>query len=483
MTAARAMPYLAAGAAGAGIGLALSAQAPVLRAAPALAAVLGGATAVANAGGGWALALLVVAPFFPISFGLPGAVVGPPDVAVALVLVFWAARWITAGRDRMTATAGDWPLVALMLAAVAATVAGALSASEVPPGASLKKTAQLAFFVATYYFAATAARDRKALRFAVAVFLGFSAIEAAYAVLFQFVPGQLGLPGLWPPYLANRASARAMGTVDASFGHYMAAALVVAIAVASQGQGRLRALAAMAVPVVFAGLVASGTRGSLVAAAAGVALLVAFSPHRRTVAAYLGGLVALAGIAVLAAPAVASPAKLEFLFTSHGASNLAVRLLSWKIGWDLAIAHPWLGMGPGANALTIEGLIGVPAEALRYVEGTMNAYLQAFLEMGVGGLAGLAAFIALVSGAALSRGARGKRPSARQRGARPAAGRAPAGGRPPGGGTALGLGAAVFVLGVTGLTGPLLMGGIGHLLFALAGLAAAAAARPQEAEA
>jgi len=450
MSAARAAPYLAAGAAGVGVGLAVSAQVPLLRAAPALAGAMGAAIAMASASGRWGLALLIVAIFFPVSFGFSGAIVGPPDAAVALVLAVWVSRMILQRRIAIARTSGDWAIAALLLAATAATFASALSAGPVPVEASLKKMAQLASFVALYYFVATQAQDRGALRFAAAVFLGFSALEALYAVLFQFVPGQIGIPGLWPPYLASRATARAMGTVDASFGHYMAAALLLAISIASQGDGRLRRLAAITVPVLFAGLITSGTRGSMIAAGAGVTLVIAFSSRRRIVFAQLAGLSVLVIAAALLAPGLASPAKLQFLFTSHGASSIAVRLLSWNIGWQLALAHPWLGLGPGANALTVETLIGVPAEVLRYVEGTMNAYLQAFLETGVIGVAGLLGFIACVSGTAVTRGARSN-------------------------GLALGLGAAVFALGVTGLTGPLLMGGIGHLLFALAGLAAAAA--------
>jgi O-antigen ligase len=416
---------------------------------------MGAAVALASASARSALALLIVATFFPVSFGISGAVIGPPDAAVGLVLAVWVSRMMLERSIVIPRTPGDWTIAALLLAATAATCASALSAGPVPVGASLKKIAQLASFIALYYFVIAQARDRRSLRFAAAIFLGFSALEALYAAFFQFAPGQMGGPGLWPPYLVNRATARAMGTVDASFGHYMAAALVLAISLAAQGPGRTRTLGAITAPALFAGLIASGTRGSTVAAAVGLALVIAFSSRRRIIFAHLAGLSALLIAAALLTPEIASPAKLQFLFTSHGASQVAVRLLSWKIGWQLALAHPWLGLGPGANALTVETLIGVPAEALRYVEGTMNAYLQAFLEMGVIGGAGLLGFILSVSATAVMRRARSN-------------------------GLALGLGAAVFTLGVTGLTGPLLMGGIGHLLFALAGLAVAAESGPEE---
>ena len=452
MTAARAMPYLAAGAAGAGVSFALSAQAPLLRSAPVLIVGVAGAVALAIASRRGALALVMIAPFFPVSFGISGATIGPPDAAVGLVLAVWAWRMIAQHRLAIPRTRGDWPIAALLLACAAAALASALSAGPVPPGTTVKKLLQLVFsFVALYYFVAASAHERESLRFAVAVFLGFSALEALYAVLFQFVPRQMGMSGLWLPYLANRASARAMGTVDASFGHYMAAALLLALGLAAQERGRLGSAARVAAPILFAGLISSGTRGSAIATAAGIAVLVAFSPRRHLVLARVVGLIGLLGATVLVVPQVASPEKLGLLFTSHGGSHIAVRLLSWKIGWGLALAHPWLGMGPGANALTVEALVGVPAEALRYVEGTMNAYLQAFVEMGVVGAAGLLGFICAVSAGAVARGARGN-------------------------GLALGLGSAVVALGVTGLTGPLLMGGIGHLLFALAGLAAAASA-------
>ncbi|HUT74980.1 MAG TPA: O-antigen ligase family protein [Armatimonadota bacterium] len=455
MTAARAMLYLAAGAAGVGVSLALSAQAPLLRAAPALMVIGAAACAAAARGGRWALALLVVAPFFPIPFHVGAAIVGPPDVAVVLVLLAWGGGMLARGRIVVPRTPGDWALSALVVAALGSTLAVALSPGVVPLAASAKKILQLGVsFVGLYYFVAHAAREPRALRYAVAVFLGVAALEAAYAVLLQFVPAQLGHRGLWPPYLSARASMRAMGTVDAGFGHYMAAAWVLALALAAQGRGRLRVLAAGATPVLLAGLISSGTRGSAAAAGAGLMMLMLLSGGRRSLLAGVAGLAAAVGVAGLVWPGVAGAEKIAFAFTSHGSSDLAVRLLSWKIGWDLAITHPWLGLGPGANALTIEALLGIPADALRYVEGTMNAYLQAFLESGLLGLAGMIAFIAAISGAALTRGARGHP-------------------------LALGLGAAVFVLGITGLTGPLLIGGIGHLLFTLAGLAAAAAAEEQ----
>ncbi len=498
MTAARAVLYLAAGAAGAGVGLTMSAQAPLFRAAPAIALPLGGAAALAVAGGRWALALLVVAPFFPIPFSVSGAVVGPPAIAAILVLLAWVGRmlWSAAACRRLESgsklphstrrgracSIGQWGISALLLAAIASTCAVALGAGPMTLGGSLKKVAQLAVcFVGPYLFAAEAARDRRALQFAVATFLGFAALEAGYAVLFQFVPGQLGIAGLWPPYLAARAGARAMGTVDASFGHFMAAALVLALAVAAQGEGRLRALGGVAAPILLAGLISSGTRGSAIAAGVGVVALIALSPRRRVVAAALTGLGALVGLAAVVCPQVASPQRIAAIFTGHGMSAFAVRMLSWSMGWELAVAHPWLGVGPGANALAVEGLLGVPAEALRHVEGSMNAYLQAFLETGVIGLAGMIAFILGVSGRALARGAHCRAGLVGARHALPLPGEG-TGPRPTGCHArgracpiALGLGAAVLALGVTGMTGPLLMGGIGHLLFVLAGLAVAAA--------
>jgi len=454
---ARAMPYLAAGAAGAGVGLAVSAQAPLLRAAPVLAIASVGALGLAFSGGRWALGLLMVAPFFPIPFRAAGAVIGPPDIAVLLVLLGWAGHMLARGRVVVPRTSGDWAIAMLVTATAASALAVALMPGPVPLGASVKKVAQLSLsFVGLYYFAAYAGREPRALRSAVAVFLALSALEAAYAVLLQSLPALMGGTGLWPPYLAARASARAMGTVDAAFGHYMAAALALALAIAMQERGRLRRLAAGAVPVLLAGLISSGTRGSVVAAGAGVVALIIFSRRRRVLLAGVGGSAVAMGLVGLLWPRILAPEGIAFLFTSHGSSSLAVRMLSWRVGWDLAIAHPWLGLGPGANALTVEVLLGLPVEALRYVEGTMNAYLQAFLETGVLGLVALVGFIAVVSGRALLAGARGSS-------------------------LALGLGAAVLVLGVTGFTGPLLIGGIGHLLFALAGLAAAATPAKREA--
>jgi len=452
MTAARAMPYLAAGAAGAGVGLALSAQAPLLRAAPALVGAAAAAAVAANARQTWAIGILLAAAFFPVSLIVGGARVGPPDFAVMLVVVPWLARMAARGRLAIARTPADWAVVVLFVAVAASSFASALSDGPAPPGASARKALQLLSFVALYYFVATAAQTRRTLRWTLVAFLGLSALEAIYALVFQFVPGQLGLPGIWPPYLADRAGLRAMGTVDAAFGHYMAAALILAFAIAGSSlePQRLRRLAAVAVPILFGGLISSGTRGSLLAAGAGFVAVLAVTSQRRTVLGLAAAIAALVGAAMLIAPAVASPAKLQAAFTMHGSSHLAVRLLSWKLGWQLATAHPWLGLGPGANAVKTVELIGMPSEALRYVEGAMNAYLQAFVEMGFCGLLGLVGFVGAVIGAAIARGARGD-------------------------GLALGAGAAVFVLAITGLTGPLLIGGIGHLLFALMGLAAAAA--------
>jgi O-antigen ligase len=386
-----------------------------------------------------------------VSLVVGGARVGPPDLAVLLVVAPWVSTMVARGRLAIGRTPGDWGVAILLVAVVASSLASALSDGPAPLGANVRKALQLLSFVALYYFVAAAARARPTLRWALGAFLALSTVEALYAVAFQYVPGQLGLPGLWPPYLADRAGLRAMGTVDASFGHYMAAALILAFVVASSPrEPEMRRLGAVAVPILSGGLVSSGTRGSLLAAAAGLVIVLTFTSQRRIVLGLVAAIAALIALAAVVAPDVASPARLKAAFTMHGSSYLAVRLLSWKLGWQLGVAHPWLGLGPGVNAISTVELIGRPSEALCYVEGVMNAYLQAFVEMGICGVLGLLGLVGVVIAAAVARGTRGD-------------------------GLALGTGAAVLVLAITGLTGPLLIGGIGHLLFVLMGLAAAAA--------
>ena len=452
-TAARAWgrPLAAAAAAGAVAALAAGAL-PVWRLGLGLALAVVVAGAVAASGPLGAAALLILAVYFPQGAAVGGAVISPPDVAVVLVLVAWLPAMAARGRWRVARTAGDAPWALMILAACISVAAGAVRGGEVPLARGLREIGQLLLFAGLYTWAATELAAPGRLRWAAGLFLAVSCAEALYALAFQYAPS---LSSIGASYVQ-----RTTGTADAGFGAFMAAGLVMAVALGGHASPRWRLPARAAVVcVLLAGVMSTGTRGAAVAAGVGIALVLIASRRRWVTALTLAA--ALAALAMVAFwfPDLGRASRIAYRVGEPITSGGIQRMIGWRLGLDIAARHPVFGAGPGANAEAFPVLSGAPAFVIDHVEGAFNAYIQALMETGPLGLLGLLAFVVLVVAAAVRAYRRApKTPSATI-------------------GFACACGMAAVA--VTGVTGPLIMAGVGHLFFLLAGLAAAGARAAQ----
>jgi O-antigen ligase len=257
----------------------------------------------------------------------------------------------------------------------------------------------------------------------------------------------------------------------------MAAALVMAVALAGNsawrapspkrphrpGEGGCRRLwrvgdwslpaKAGVVLALLAGLASSGTRSSAMAALVGVALALLAS-RRRAVVLQVVVVAGLAtAVALVALPRLSQASRIAYRVGQPAAVGAMQRVIGWRLGMMIAARHPVWGAGPGANAAAFPALSRAPAFVVQHVEGAFNAYVQALMETGPLGLVGLVGLVALPVAAALR-----------------AYRRAPAA---PSATITLACACGLAAVAVTGLTGPLIITGVGHLFFLLAGLTVA----------
>jgi O-antigen ligase len=171
------------------------------------------------------------------------------------------------------------------------------------------------------------------------------------------------------------------------------------------GVSALWALAVAATAVMSAALVMSWSRGALLGAAAGAALVLLALGRRAW-----GAALVLALVALLLAPGLVGGLPTELLGRVTDASaylggadltaveidddNFAIieRLAHWQAAWRMFSRQPWLGVGPGQYA-TVYPEVALPrwADPLGHAH---NYYLNVLAEGGLVGLAGYLVFVA-----------------------------------------------------------------------------------------
>lgn len=171
--------------------------------------------------------------------------------------------------------------------------------------------------------------------------------------------------------------------------------------------GDARRLVLLLACVLSAALVATLSRGGLIALAAGLsltALVCGWRPTAIVVVRLLGvlGLGAMLGALALELPSWLNPdavhrqAQLDGIATTLGAT-LSSRMELYRLAWTALGEHPWVGNGYlGFHALFEAGRAQVPSYAAENITYFVhNDYLQTLVELGVPGLVALAALIAL----------------------------------------------------------------------------------------
>lgn len=356
----------------------------------------------------------------------------------------WAAATLSAALLAYALVRRAWgrdqtPLLLPFPIALALLWAGAalsVTAAQRPTGnAVLALVASAAVVVIAFDLARRPGGAGRALAAAAAALAVGSAVAitawlTGARALVPFTPdgeGRLAWPFTHPNYL----------------GFFCAALLPLAVVAAASARRPLpRAAALLATALGLAALVLSGSRSAWIGAAVGVAVVAAYGPARRAIAA--GTLVTLAA---------ASPVILDRASDADaGLGN--VRLQIWRDAIDAFADHPLTGVGINqfsrhARPLLEQGGAPLPGHA-------HELYLGRAAELGALGLAGIVALLVLALLAA-HRGAR------RARGTRRLLG--------------VGAAAALAALAVVGLLDDPFDDRAGQLvIWCLVGLAAAAGA-------
>lgn len=376
--------------------------------------------------------LLVFCFLFPLA-GLGDRLFGGADAIAWPVLLFggfaagWTFRFLYDFESRpdpsradpvLKAVAAVWTLAALLAIARARTlwallhglglravnVEGLLDTAAIRE--SLLALAVLASGAAFFFILrrAGAAQRRAALLTA----LSATALSAFAAVLQRLgvLPGETN--GFWK--MTGRLSG---GAIDPNaLGLLCALALVVTVA-RLMSAGPRRAAAAAAAVVLAAGLILSGSRSGLLAAALGFLVLL-FSPGvpaRARVLLVAVGVALLAAIGLLVIGGgsrgnVASRLAIFFDPSLPVEYRASARPILWESAVRLFGKEPVAGAGLGAFSWQLPNLLHEQGRALPMRDNPGNAYLQALAETGAVGFLltlGLAAVLAREAWAARRR--------------------------------------------------------------------------------
>jgi O-antigen ligase len=211
------------------------------------------------------------------------------------------------------------------------------------------------------------------------------------------------------------------GAVDPNaLGILGSCAVPVAAAIAVSSSGGRRAVSAISLPVLVAGLMLSGSRSGLGLAAIGLgALLFARSIQgRRRVFAVLaaGALLATIGMWGLSGPRGGAGARLLELFDERLPADYRVsaRPVLWASAVRLFERHPLEGAGLGAFAWRLPNVLAEQGLSPGISDNPGNGYLQALAESGAIGFALTLVFMFVAAREAVSslRQAGGSAPAA-----------------------------------------------------------------------
>jgi O-antigen ligase len=145
-----------------------------------------------------------------------------------------------------------------------------------------------------------------------------------------------------------------------------------------------------------AGLILSLARASLLAALAGIGVVLVSSTRRRRLMAVAGGILLLAVVAIQA-PRLAGYGSEVLSMAPQGPTG--ARLEAWREAATMVPSRPVVGWGPGGYALAFRQRHRESRSDARF--HAHNQYLHTIIETGVLGAAALGWFAAVVAAAAL----------------------------------------------------------------------------------
>ena len=335
------------------------------------------------------LALVLWAPLTFVS-GLHFPASGPAVISV-LLLAAWIGTWPATWAERRAVIESQRPLIiAIVLFLVWNSISILWAKSS---GTGLESIVEWLQAAAIFIVVATSIRDERYVRWMLVAFVIGGVISVAVGV------ATTGLHQVGE--VANESAAEGRLTGGGTDPNYLGAGLVASTIVAmtlfaAYRQAVLRGVLVGAMVILVAGVVASESRGALLAALAGaITAFIVFKRGRLALGAALLLLIGLAAIGIAADPSALARLT-NFSGTGTGRTEL------WKIAWRVGNDNPVVGVGLGNFAVeavhfvTRPGAltaVGAVVEEHRVVH---NMYLQAFAETGIIGFAFLMAFVVIV---------------------------------------------------------------------------------------
>lgn len=341
-----------------------------------VAAVAVGAGALAGAGAG-------VTPIAAVVVALAGvALVVLPYRAELLLLLLAAFPWVDfLARRSLGGLAGAWdeifllgsfaclvwvifvvrrwdlrtvPLLLPLCVAVVAAV-GSVTLRHVPPSVgifALRVTFQPVLF---YFLGLLLPRDKRVVRWVVAIFLAASLLLALHG-LYQYAT-HAPMPASWVDTNESAIGTRAYSIIENpnGLGAFLLLGTLLATGLALQRISTRERLVLAAVAVVLAtGIAVTFSRGAWLGLAVGLVALTALSRWRLLIG------LAVAGAAVLLASPRVFVQRIAFAFSAYylAKSASAGRLYIWRVAANRIVENPWTGVGLGTFGGTSAFLFG-----------------------------------------------------------------------------------------------------------------------------
>jgi putative inorganic carbon (hco3(-)) transporter len=322
-----------------------------------------------------AVAVLVASFYFDSYLAVGVGVVTVGKLLGALALAAWFLRW-SVGRRPVVTDPLLWPLAGL----AAWIPLSASNAYDQAAGLTVGLR-YLTFFVLVFLVVQTVDGDRHTATRLIDVAVT-AAAASAVAGLYNF--------------FAVEGAGRAQGPLEDPNDYAFLLAVTVPLALYRVGSaaGRIRrALAALALLVMFAAILASFSRSALVGLVAAGAWAAATRrvPLRWTALA-VAGLVAVALASYLLQPQRVETALLEKRHVAQ--SNVDQRLVAWRVALEEFRSSQVLGVGPGNFEARFEEFALSPSPETGAL-AAHNAYLSVLAELGVPGIGLFLAYLVI----------------------------------------------------------------------------------------
>ncbi|MFN8113687.1 MAG: O-antigen ligase family protein [Solirubrobacterales bacterium] len=359
--------------------------------------------AVANLAVG--VTIFTVLTFMELAPVAGGQALSFSKVAGLVLVISWIAL-VSSDRDqRLLFRDHPWLsgflgffLAWMTLSAVWAEDSGVISSIwQEDPGGSIGTIVRYALSIMLIPIVYTALGTRQKMRWIAAAFAGGAAFAAAY-----------GLSAA-PSSSAAAVSATAAGDLNRVTGtigdpNLLASVLVVGIVMSATlalDQSRellTRILGGVSMVLCFSAVVATASRGGLIATGAALLAWIVIAP-KGTRPRVFAAVLAFAATVFLFFSVVASDEQVARITTADGGAG---RTDIWKIGWRMFEANPVVGVGSGNfRTSSIHYLLAEPGAIQRsyYIADTPavahNLYLEILTELG---LVGLTLFLAVIVG-------------------------------------------------------------------------------------